>query len=149
MGVSKREKERRLQHGDDDDIIDPRFNDFNLPNSDDDEEMTIVKKKKIKKKEVKINSVDTNDSKKKSESLGDMLKNAKHVDTSIVKESGTVLGQREMTSLIDNKPNHRDNKREAEIKAHKKERKKVRRPVGQLLAVEKKKATFWRGKRVK
>jgi len=146
--VSKREKERRLQEGST--ITDSVLDDVDFPSSDD--ETIAVKKNNSKKKDVKIKSMtsdqlDKPTTKKKSESLGDMLKKEKHTDTSIVKESGTVLGQREMTFLID-KPK-RDNKREAEIKAHKKERKKVRRPVGQLLAVEKKKATFWRGKRVK
>lgn len=146
--VSKREKERRLQEGST--ITDSVLDDVDFPSSDD--ETIAVKKNNSKKKDVKIKSMtsdqlDKPTTKKKSESLGDMLKKEKQTDTSIVKESGTVLGQREMTFLID-KPK-RDNKREAEIKAHKKERKKVRRPVGQLLAVEKKKATFWRGKRVK
>lgn len=142
--VSKRDKERRAEG---EEIM--NFTDMDPPSSDDE---TIAIKKKNKKKDVKIHSINTENfnqstMKKKSESLGDMLLNQNVNDTSIVKESGTVLGQREMTFLV-NKPK-RDNKREAEIKAHKKERKDVRRPVGQLLAVEKKKPTYWRGKRVK
>jgi len=142
--VSKHEKERRAAG---EDVL----NEFDMdPPSSDDEEAVPIKKKK---KDVKIQSMDADNFNrtvsitKKSESLGDMLSNQNLNDASIVRESGTVLGQREMTFLV-NKPK-RDNKREAEIKAHKKERKDVRRPVGQLLAVEKKKPKFWRGKRVK
>jgi len=145
--VSKREKERRQQE----EHMDSLYNDVDLESSD--EEMD-NEKKNSKKKDIKIYSMNTENfnrniktKKKKSESLGDILSNQKETDKSIVKESGTVLGQREMTFLLD-KPK-RDGKREAEMKAHKKERKKVRRPAGQLLAVERKKTAYWKGKRVK
>jgi len=139
--VSKHEKERRAAG-------EEMMNQFDPPSSDDEQAVPIKKKKK----DAKIQSVDTDNfnrtiTTKKSESLGDMLLNRNINDESIVRESGTVLGQREMTFIV-NKPK-RDTKREAEIKAHKKERKDVRRPVGQLLAVEKKKPQYWRGKRVK
>jgi len=77
--------------------------------------------------------------------MGEMLK----MDTNrnIVNESGTALGSREITFTLENKK--RDRTREEALKAHKKERKKVRRPIGQLLAVEKKKPVYWRGKKVK
>merc|ERR1711973_742672 len=142
--VSKREKERRADAADE-----PHFDIDDAYSSDDETQPT----KKKSKKNIEVRSVNADDfnrsaaATKKSESLGDMLSNQNVNDASIVRESGTVLGQREMTFLV-NKP-VRDNKREAEIKAHKKERKKVRRPVGQLLAVEKKKPAYWRGKRVK
>merc|ERR1712080_768435 len=111
--VSKREKERRQQE----EHMDSLYNDVDLESSD--EEMD-NEKKNSKKKDIKIYSMNTENfnrniktKKKKSESLGDILSNQKETDKSIVKESGTVLGQREMTFLLD-KPK-RDGKREAEM----------------------------------
>lgn len=114
----------------------------------------IAKKEKIERDKVKMYTMKEGVSEQinggkasqgKSLVMGEMLK----MDTgnNIVDESGTALGSREITFTLENKK--RDRTREEALKAHKKERKKVRRPIGQLLAVEKKKPVYWRGKKVK
>ena len=72
---------------------------------------------------------------------------SKEPDNDIVQQSGTALGSREITFKIGK--SKRDTTKEEEIKAHKKERKNVRRSAGELLAGEKKKPVYWKGKRVK
>lgn len=81
---------------------------------------------------------------KKNIAMGELLK--KDTGRNIIRESGTALGSREMTFKSETKK--RDFNKEDALKAHKKERKKLRRPMGQLLAVEKKKPVYWRGKKV-
>lgn len=80
--------------------------------------------------------------------LGEMLTEDDH-SKNIVEESGTALGSREITFTLEKKKTKRDFTREEAAKEHRKERKKARRPMGQLLAVEKKKPVYWKGKRVK
>ena len=85
---------------------------------------------------------------KRDRALGEMLTEDHH-SRNIVEETGTALGSREITFTLENKKTKRDFSREEAAKEHKKERKKARRPMGQLLAVEKKKPVYWKGKRVK
>ena len=84
---------------------------------------------------------------KRDQALGERLTNDRHKN--IVEESGTALGSREITFTLEDKKAKRDFTREQAAKEHKQERKKSRRPMGQLLAVEKKKPVYWKGKRVK
>jgi len=81
---------------------------------------------------------------KRNKALGELLK--EDTGRNIVEETGTALGSREITFTLEKEK--RNFKHEEALKAHKKERKKLRRPMGQLLAVEKKKPVFWRGKKV-
>lgn len=81
----------------------------------------------------------------KNVALGELLE--QDTGRNIVQESGTALGSREITFTLEK--SKRDKSKEEALKAHKIERKKVRRPTGKLLGQGKKKAVFWRGKRVK
>jgi len=167
--VSKREKERRQRDddGDDDVISYPPAKDGVLDDDLEQWKEEVVEKNKQKEEKkakkamkevesgsgVKMYSLKGEDfkrgqtnKKRKIEALGDMLQNEQAQDR-IVEQKGTALGSRELTFTLGKKK--RDVQRDEANKEHKKERKKSARPVGQLLAVERKKAVFWRGKRVK
>lgn len=137
--ISKREKER----------LKTENNSVQYDDIDDEKLQTLLKKGKSNN--LSMYSYDKQSSKKKSQkdklqSLGDLLFNQNETDNSILKESGVALGGREMTFVIGK--DKKDSKKEEENRLHKIERKKHHRPVGQLLAVERKKPAFWRGKRV-
>ncbi|XP_031569630.1 nucleolar protein 10-like [Actinia tenebrosa] len=78
-------------------------------------------------------------------SLGDRLR--KENNSKIIKTTGSSVGEMEMTFSL--KKDVEETKRQKERKEHREERKKVRRSAGNLMAGEKKKPVFWRGKRVK
>ncbi|KXJ07855.1 Nucleolar protein 10 [Exaiptasia diaphana] len=77
-------------------------------------------------------------------SLGERVRRE---DNRIIRTTGSSVGEMEMTFSL--KKGEEETQQQIQRRVHREERKKVRRSAGSLMAGEKKKPVYWRGKRVK